>query len=65
MDKILDQMQAYLALIGKEEAEVIHALLQPLPAWQGPLFLGWLKIAAGVLSILTEPTRGKSIDPNG
>jgi hypothetical protein len=65
LDEIFDRLQGYLAMVGKEEAEIIRSLLEPLQAWQCPLFLGWLKVVASVISVFKEPLHGKAINPHG
>ena len=66
IDKLFDELRSYLANVGKREARLVLALLEPLPVWLCPMFLGWLELAAAVFYFRsTEPIRGKAIDPHG
>lgn len=66
IDKLFNELRFHLANVGKKEAKLILALLEPLPGWLCPLFLGWLELAAAVFYFhSTEPIRGKAIDPHG
>jgi hypothetical protein len=63
IDELFAEVRSLLANVGKEEAKLVLSLLEPLPAWLGPMFLGWLERTATVFSVLT--IRAKAIDPHG
>lgn len=63
-DKIIQQREAQLAEIYRQEVECLRSLLQ-LPSWLCPIFLVLFRVMAAPATLREFLQTRRGIDPNG